>query len=377
MKLLVERFKCFTSQEIEFNGLTVLAGANGSGKSSTIQALLFLRKTLEMLSPLNRLDRVVTERHFKGKRVPLNGEYCLNLGTSSIVLNNRGDNNIRLGMLEADSEVVIEFEADSHEPRLWLEVTEFSNSGGAEWPLFQKHFYYLNAERIGPRVQQDMQYSDFPHAGWMGEFTAQMLDRDKGYWKIDRHRKLKVKGSNFVKDQTNEWLDFIMPGTRVSASTNPNTLSGQILVENVFTTAQPTLATNVGFGISYVLPIVVTGLMAEKGSCFVVENPEAHLHPAAQSRIGQFIAMVANAGVNVLLETHSDHVINGIQIAAARRLIDSSLITVNYFGQSGQLDQPTVRPLHMSTKGELSEWPRGFFDQSQMDYADLISLRKV
>ena len=63
----------------------------------------------------------------------------------------------------------------------------------------------------------------------------------------------------------------------------------------------------------------LTGLIAKKGCYFIVENPEAHLHPAAQSKIGRFLAMVANAGVNVIIETHSDHIINGIQIAVRKR----------------------------------------------------------
>ena len=74
--------------------------------------------------------------------------------------------------------------------------------------------------------------------------------------------------------------------------------------------------TNMGFGVSYALPVITAGLLAPAGSLLVVENPEAHLHPAGQSRVGRFLAHLAASGVQVVAETHSDHVLNGVRLAA-------------------------------------------------------------
>ena len=100
------------------------------------------------------------------------------------------------------------------------------------------------------------------------------------------------------------------------------------------------------------MPILATGLIAEAGSYMIVENPEAHLHPSAQSKIGRFLAMVAHTGVKVIIETHSDHVINGIQIAAAKHEIESADVSIQFFSQEKSEIQPKVEHIQISAKGE-------------------------
>src|SRR5690606_4785051 len=125
---------------------------------------------------------------------------------------------------------------------------------------FKQEFYYLNAERIGPRVNQQLQFSDYPNAGWQGETTAQLIGLESGYYKIEDERRFGETQTNFLIDQVNHWLDFIIKGVKIRVDTNPNTLTAQVLIENQFTVSDPTLSTNLGFGISYVLPIIATGL---------------------------------------------------------------------------------------------------------------------
>ena len=74
-----------------------------------------------------------------------------------------------------------------------------------------------------------------------------------------------------------------------------------------------------GFGISYILSIITVGLWCAsvKNAVLVVENPEAHLHPGAQSNMGKFLELVSEAGVQVIIETHSEHVIDGVRLQAA------------------------------------------------------------
>lgn len=376
IKLKVKNFKCFLEQEINLNQLTILAGANGNGKSTSIQALLFLRHTIEEVADMNMVIDIHKRLETKKKTISLNGKYCLSLGNSDSVFNKNGKNKIEISVIEDESNLGFKYTADETTPQLWLSCTDFeSEELTPEFPIAKPQFYYLNAERLGPRIQQNLQHMNFPHAGWQGEFTAQLLDREKGYWKIPDGRKFENRGSNYLNEQVNAWLRFIIPNTRVSADTNSKTLSGQVLLENLYTT-EPSLATNLGFGISYVLPIIVTGLIAEKGSFFIVENPEAHLHPGAQSKIGRFLAMVANTGVNVIIETHSDHILNGVQISAAKKEIENTLVTINYFSSEEGSIQPNVQSISVSEKGELSKWPKGFFDQTQIDFAELFIVPK-
>lgn len=167
-----------------------------------------------------------------------------------------------------------------------------------------------------------------------------------------------------------------MPGVSVSASYDINTLSSQIRIDNGYTSGESSIATNIGFGISYVLPIIVSGLIARKGSYLIVENPEAHLHPSAQSKIGRFLSLIAQAGVKVIVETHSDHFINGVQISCATGEINNEDVTINFFSHVEPKQQPKLESISINKLGELSSWPKGFFDQTQVDFAQLFNIRR-
>jgi predicted ATPase len=373
--LKINNFKCFIDADITLNKLTIMAGANGNGKSTAIQALLYFRRTIEHCGEWVKGKFVLNK--INGMNVPLNGVYCLALGNSSFVLNrNSVGDKITLGLFNEKDEIYVTYLVDNRDAKLYLTPTEPDKTAVAEFPIFKQEFYYLNAERIGPRINQQLQFSDYPNAGWQGETTAQLIGLEGGYFKIPNERRFKETQTNYLIDQVNHWLDFVMKGVKIKVETSPNTLIAQILIENQFTVSDPTLSTNLGFGISYILPIIATGLTAKRGSYFIVENPEAHLHPSAQSRIGRFLAMVANSGVDVIIETHSDHLINGIQIAVAEKQISYKDVTVNYFSHDEKDIQPDVNPIGIKEKGELTDWPKGFFDQSQLDYSHLIRLRK-
>jgi predicted ATPase len=373
--LKINHFKCFEEIDIHINQLTLLAGANGNGKSTVIQALLYLRHTIEHCGESNRRDYSI--RKANGLNVSLNGVYGLALGSSSFVLNQNYNGTIlSIGLFNEIEELTIDYEVDNENAQLWLTPWEVHKTNKTHFPILKHEFYYLNAERVGPRINQSLQFWDYPNAGWQGESTAQLIGMENGYYKIEDIRRFETTKTNYLIDQVNYWLGFIMKGVKVKVETNAKTLTSQILLENAYTVSEPTLATNLGFGISYILPIIATGLIAQKGSYFLVENPEAHLHPSAQSKIGRFLAMVAKAGVHVIVETHSDHIINGLQIAVAKKDIDCDLVTINYFNHTEDSIQPEVQPISMNQKGELSDWPSGFFDQTQLDFAELFKLRK-
>jgi len=378
--LKINNFKCFLEIDVPINGLTVMAGANGNGKSTAIQALLFLRKTIEETCKIFD-GYYVTGGPDLDAFIGLNTGYMLSLGNSNYVINRSSNfnENITIGVYNAIKEVNVEYLAnipDNPDSLLFLIAQTITPINASLLPILKKEFYYLNAERLGPRFSQSVSYFHFPHAGYQGEYVAQLIAENNYTNTIAENRKHPNLKSPRLEQQINAWLDELMPGVRITAKQSIETLTAQIQVENYYTQGDPTVATNIGFGISYVLPIIATGLIATEGSYMVVENPEAHLHPSAQSKIGRFLAMVANAGVQVIIETHSDHVINGIQIAAAKGEIKNELVTINFFSQNEDTPQPLVQSISISLKGELSEWPRGFFDQTQIDFAELFKLRK-
>lgn len=396
-KLIIKNFKCFSDIEISLNDLTVFAGGNGNGKSSAVQSLLLLRRTIEHCGEWKKDHYEFNE--INNLNVELNDVYCLSLGNSENILHvEYEDPIIELGLINEKGNFEICYDVNDGKE---LYITPGNiNSNTYSYPknplLFQE-FYYLNAERLGPRITQTLKFYDYLNVGYQGELTAQIIaDIDslekKSNFEIDKDRILDdpefLKGSRFYH-HVNSWLSYIIDGVTIDAKKDSETHTARIWVENNFSQGKPVSPTNTGFGISYCLPIIVACLIAKKGRMLVIENPEAHLHPSAQSKMGYFLGIIANAGVKIIVETHSDHVINGIQIAVAKNVINYSKVTINYFyrdqKQKEQLEeekdlglkqQPTIESINTTEKGELSEWPRGFFDQTQLDYVELTKIRR-
>ncbi|WP_118953418.1 AAA family ATPase [Taibaiella helva] len=378
INLIIKNFKCFRATSIPVNQLTVLTGANGNGKSTAIQSLLLLRRTIEHCGSWE--DTRYTYNKINGLSVELNGVYCLNLGNSENILPTDYDEpKIILGISVNEGNFQIDFSTNTGQ-ELGITPENIINEL-KDNPLFYQEFYYLNAERIGPRITQTIKFYDYPNVGAKGENTAQIIsDIDSNYhYRVDEKRQLKdptyLKGSRF-QHQINAWLSYIIDGATIIPYRDDHTHTSRIVVESKFSKGKSTFPTNTGFGISYVLPIIVSALIAEEDRFLIVENPEAHLHPSAQSRMGYFLAVIANAGVKIIIETHSDHIINGIQLAVARKNIDFEKCTINFFCQGDQDRQPEVKTIPINEKGELQSWPKGFFDQSQIDLTELFKMRR-
>ena len=131
---------------------------------------------------------------------------------------------------------------------------------------------------------------------------------------------------------------------------------------------------NVGFGVNDILPVLATLLTAETGNIIIIENPEAHLHPRGQAEIGKLIAETVSRGVQVFIETHSDHVINGIRVAVKKGVLKPDDVNIAFFerkehdttNEGGKVTREifsTVRSIKIDKNGSLSEYPEDFMDE--------------
>ena len=130
--------------------------------------------------------------------------------------------------------------------------------------------------------------------------------------------------------------------------------------------------TNVGFGITYALPIVVSVLSARPGGLVIVENPEAHLHPRGQVKMGELLCRAAAGGIQILVETHSDHVLNGIRLAVKGRLATPADVALYHSKWEPGGKSPSLTSLTVKEDGRLSEWPDGFFDEIERSLDRLL-----
>jgi predicted ATPase len=236
------------------------------------------------------------------------------------------------------------------------------------------NFTYLAAERLGPRDVFPVSAVDITQVGIgeQGQFMAQILAQYENDQVPEalRHPSTEQDGVITVRAQVENWASDIIRPLQLSADWPAGISVSLIRYRQPGLVSEGIRPPNMGFGVSYALPIIVAGLLAKPGNLLIVENPEAHLHPAGQSRIGRFLGRIAGSGTQVIVETHSDHVVNGIRLAAVEdSTIGTDAIVVYFF-----TDEDPIT-IEMTEKGGLTNWPSGFFDQLEDDLGRLARVR--
>lgn len=395
-RLRAENYKCFSRQNIPLAPLTVLTGENAAGKSSVLQILALLQQSW-------------LEQPF-GRGLLVSGAE-LKLGKCEDLLDKQADNDI-IGLEVETNDIFLRGEysakdlgsalAPLHTPPIiktapdWQkqELTPKGNGGSGlfgtslfgeepfgrstlntnpSFGVLQKTIHelqYISADRIGPRDTHDINYS--------GVYNSVGLRGERAVWFLNKFRKETVPenrchhGQPPVLDkQVEAWMADIFPGFQFAVTP----ISGTDLATlGLASKGNPELIRpqNTGFGLSYTLPIFVACLAAKEGGLVLIENPEAHLHPAAQSQFAAFLAKVVSSGVQLIIETHSDHIINGVRRAVrSGDSITSEDVLIHFFRQAESNKQPQLISINIDQRGNLSQWPQGFFDQLDEDLAHL------
>ncbi len=374
----IKNFKCFLDNEIPIKNLTVFAGANGSGKSTVIQALLLLRQTID------RLKFHSARENFPMRIMP-DGSYKSNPGNSKDITCVKTDSDqIELIFSSADTIIKAQYIASKDQPELFVQTTpnkqliETLRLNNSELSILSNCFHYLTAERIGPRIVQPISDQEYLSTGFSGEYTAYAMYK-AGDDAIEQERCIynKIIGkSNLLKKQAEAWMDLILPGIEMLSELYESTNSARVGLRRKASETDCLKSPNIGFGVTYALPIIVSGLIAEKGSMLIVENPEAHLHPSGQSKIGQFLGQIAGAGIQVVVETHSEHIINGIRLAVLKKTVKNTDVIINFFEQERKTLSPHIESITINENADLSNWPKGFLDQEEIDLGEIFKLKR-
>lgn len=375
--LALKNFKCFEDLHLSFGPLTMLTGINGAGKSSVIQALLLLRQTA-----LNYT--------FKNEGLHLNGD-LVSMGAGRDVLHYQAKSDRVMIELHDDADKYSwSFEYDEASEGLMHE--RFGEPGlfAVSSALFEGAFQYIRADRIGPKTSYPMpagrrsslivadqakNISEY-FLGCQGEYTPHFLAAFGTSEVPIRELLYPDEPSSRLDLQTSAWMHAISPGVQIETSLYSAMdivnlqyffrREGEVL-SNAFR------ASNVGFGITYTLPIVVALLAARPGSLLLLENPEAHLHPRVQSHLGRLVALAAANGVQVILETHSDHVLNGVRVAVHEGILHPNAAKIHFFQFVGNATSPVVDSPIIDRNGRLDYWPEGFFDEMDRNLEVLLS----
>jgi predicted ATPase len=364
--LYLRNFKAFENQVFELRSLTLLSGLNSTGKSSMLQSMLLLRQSYQQ-SFSSAKDK---DKDLELKSLVLNGD-LVSIGTAQDAFCERAkENYIELEIIwdnQKNMRCNFQYNIDKKETDvLESQIDEYSSEIYYESSLFSQKFHYLQAERIGPRPFNEMseyRVRRLGQIGTRGEYTAHFIainqDRNISIDKLNHPEAKSLK----LRDQVEAWMREVSPGTRIKITSNSD--MGLMNLQYFYGDSNPYRATNVGFGISYTLPIIVAVLASEPDTLILLENPEAHLHPKGQSKMGELLALAASCGVQIVVETHSDHVLNGIRLAVHGGKIKPEDVQLHYFQRiekEGQLVTEVVSP-HINRNGRIDQWPDGFFDE--------------
>ena len=360
-EMYIENFKSLKRAKVKLNALNVLTGLNGVGKSSFFQPLLLVFQSDEL-----------------GKSIiELNGPLVKTGVGRDVLYQFAHDEKIVFGM-SIDNEQYL-WECDYQKDKDVL----ISNSRCPDTKsmiLREKveQFHYINSIRHGPLdiYPKSSEVSEKRQIGIMGEYAPYYLDlfgNDYIVPEIMRHPKAV---SETLLSQINAWMKEISPGVSLSTQSvstiNIVTLHYQFEYGNSKTNLF--LPKNVGSGISYVVPIILVLLTAEKGKTIIIENPESHIHPRGQAEIGKLIALAAQNGAQIFVETHSDHILNGIRVAVKEKIIDRDKVNILFFDkESTESEQyAKITPIKVDKNGALSDYPDNFMDEWSNQLSKLI-----
>jgi predicted ATPase len=373
-RLRLQNFKCFQNLDLPLTALTLLCGLNGMGKSSVIQSLLVLRQSYAANELLNG-------------RLVLSGDSA-DIGTGSDILfedANEDSIEFELQAEDVDRPWSLRFDYDRtadllmaqakrpHRPPSYvpLEWREHQPFGG--------QLIYVSAERIGPRKfhSRSETMARRGEIGARGEYAVNFLNERIGDQLPPGDPRIRDAARSRLLDVVDDWLQELTPGAHLELESVPaidSVIAGFSFDRSGDVASRRFRATNVGFGLSFVLPVLVA-LLAPTGAFALIENPEAHLHPRAQTKLGELAALATRVGVQVIVETHSDHFMDGVRIAVREGIASSTDIAFHYFVRRGSRSE-IVSPI-VDSDGRLSSWPEGFFDQRDDNLARLIAPRQA
>lgn len=371
-KMTICNFKLHDKTEIDVKGLTILTGMNGMGKSSIIQSLLLLRQSFMM----NDID---SGMNLKGDLcdVGVSGELSCQASTESQLT-------IKLEFQEKNPlTFMFEYPDNLFDTLLrGVDSNETEKAVLSAYALFNEKFQYLSAFRFGPQKSYNrdtsLVNSKKQISKTMGqcEYVVHFLEQYRNVVipiiELAIEDEADITPDLRLITQVERWLRRISPNIKINIETIGEDFKLKYKFareENIVT--EDITALNTGFGITYVLPILVAILSGQKGALIIIENPEAHIHPRGQAILMELVSLAVSNGIQVIIETHSDHIINGSLIAVNNKIIASELLSIYFFSRDEHKHTAVAKKLDITSSGHIKRPPTGFFDQIDIDLKTL------
>ena len=350
-KLTVKGFKSIDHVELDIKPLTLFVGMNSSGKSTAVQSILLVIQN-------------ITEE----KISPINGE-LVSIGDFSEATNFRSNSKeIEIKLQSSNSESIhMKIYENEHQ----LTKCDFKGDSSVIGYLNRKNkrVQYLSANRMGAQDTYSKNYSSNVDFGTLGEYAIDYFETHKK----DIIEKDLIKDQELgstLEIQVNYWMSYII---NAELSTEDIARTDKVKAQFHVTGNRKVRPKNIGSGLSYLIAIIVSILSSNKDDLIIIENPEIHLHPKAQSRLTELFSFASRNGVNLIIETHSDHIFNGVRKAINKKNIDREEVAVYYFKIDDNFTTvPTL--IDFKENGNVVNHQRGLFDQFDDDLDELLGL---
>lgn len=255
---------------------------------------------------------------------------------------------------------------------------------------YLNHFFATQVKYLGPL--RDEPKALYPLAsnvdpmdiGYRGEHTAAVLDLhktnfisyipsrvfDKPDIQLERNRPQEKATTRTLETAVSDWLVYM--GVAESLVTHDRGKLGHELKVTTPGTTMPHDLTHVGVGVSQVLPILVMCLLAEPDTTIIIEQPELHLHPKVQTLLGDFFLSMSLLGKQIVVETHSEYIINRLRFRAAAAHDDRIANQLKIYFAEKKGGASHFREVNVNEYGAIMNWPEGFFDQSQSEAEEIL-----
>jgi predicted ATPase len=371
-KLDIKNFKAHKEAYFELKGLNIFTGKNGMGKSSIIQSLLLLRQSY------------LSQRKFEG--LILNGDLVL-IGNSQDAFCESGDGDEIEFSLTDENSVKHQWLFSRNIDKNFLPLKNAINEDDfSQLELFGNNFQYIAAEHLAAQesharntyfVEQLNQISEKHGDGkYTVHYLAHNAEKDISFPKMQHEKAKSLK----LKSQIEAWLYEISPSIRLSVNedSTQNSVTLRYQFDTKFGQTKEYKPENVGFGVSYILPVLVAILTAKAGAVILIENPEAHLHPAGQSVIGKLFCLAAECGIQLIIETHSDHIVNSILVNIVENKkntgngISPDNVSIYFIDRDKESHVSHVHPIKIRDDARIIGPPKDFFDQYSKDMKQIL-----
>lgn len=224
--------------------------------------------------------------------------------------------------------------------------------------------YFDDISYLGP-LRED------PHRYYLldKEFVSDLGPRGENTWNALAHSPvrrvsffdLKRHGIREMSllDAVNWWLRYCGIADQIKTKKRSGDPIYQVLLRGSFKGTKSIV--DLGFGVSQILPVLVMGLLGGRDGLQLYEQPEIHVHPAIQAQLADFFMSIAKSGRQVLLETHSEHIINRIRTRILEEKVRQDEISILFLGKDSKYNS-TFEKIKFRGDGQIANWPPGFFD---------------